>query len=114
MLKIKRVYEGFDKSDGYRVLVDRIWPRGVSKEKAHLDLWLKEIGPSDTLRKWFSHDPKKWAEFKKRYKEELKLKDQEVKQLKDLVKSQKTVTMLYGARDETHNQAVVLQEYLNS
>lgn len=112
MFKLKRVYEQVQTDDGYRVLIDRLWPRGLSKEKAHIDLWLKEIAPSDMLRKWFGHDPKKWDEFQKKYKEELKGKGELVKQLKDLEKEHKIITLLYGAKDIEHNQAVVLSNLL--
>lgn len=108
MVKLKRIYEPYNKQDGYRILVDRLWPRGVSKEKAHLDVWLKEIAPSTELRKWFSHDPKKWQEFEKRYKEELKNNSEVVEQLKDLEKKHKTITLLYRTKDTLHNEAKVL------
>ncbi|MGH2611798.1 MAG: DUF488 domain-containing protein [Rhabdochlamydiaceae bacterium] len=112
MLEVKRIYEDTEKDDGFRVLVDRIWPRGVSKEKAHLGLWLKEIAPSTELRKWFGHDPKKWKEFEKRYKEELEEKKELVSQLKHLEKEHKKITLLYGAKDTEHNEAVVLVDLL--
>lgn len=112
MIKLKRIYEPYSKDDGYRVLVDRLWPRGESKEKAHLDLWLKEIAPSTELRKWFGHDPNKWEEFEKRYKKELESKPELFKQLKALLNKHKQVTLLYGARDIEHNDAVVLVKLL--
>lgn len=112
MLKVKRVYEEFEKSDGFRILVDRIWPRGISKEEAHIDLWFKDIAPSEELRKWFNHDPKKWQEFQKKYKEELSKNTDPVEQVKGLKKEHKQITLLYGAKDTLHNQAVVLLEYL--
>jgi len=112
MLRIKRVYEPTEKSDGFRVLVDRLWPRGVSKERAHLDLWLKEIGPSDALRKWFGHDPKRWKEFAAKYRKELSGKRELVQQLKKLESEHGTVTLLFSAHDEEHNQAVALREFL--
>lgn len=112
MIKVKRIYESYDKKDGYRVLVDRLWPRGISKEKAHLDLWLKEIAPSTELRKWFGHDPKKWNEFEKRYKKELDDKKELITQIKELENEHKQVTLLYGARDTEHNEAVVLLKVL--
>jgi uncharacterized protein YeaO (DUF488 family) len=112
MLKLKRIYEPYDKKDGYRVLVDRLWPRGVSKEKAHLDLWLKDIAPSTELRKWFNHDIKKWPDFKKRYRAELKGNKEIVLALKQIIKKHPTMTLLYGAKDETHNEAIVLAELL--
>lgn len=114
MFKVKRVYDPAGSQDGYRVLVDRIWPRGMSKEKAHVDLWMKEIGPSDRLRKWFGHDPKRWADFQKRYREELKKNSALVGKLRELEKKDGTVTLVYSARDEEHNQAVALREFLNS
>jgi len=111
MIKLKRVYESANKNDGYRVLVDRLWPRGLTKEKAHLDLWLKDIAPSTELRKWFGHDPSKWSEFKKRYHKELKENHIAVAQLMNLLKK-RDITVVYGAKDEIHNEAVVLKEYL--
>lgn len=108
MLKLKRIYDVAEPSDGYRVLVDRIWPRGVSKEKAGIDLWMKEIAPSDQLRKWFAHDAKRWTEFQRRYREELRAKAALTEQLRDLKKTHRTVTLIYSARDDRHNQAVVL------
>ncbi|HTX87109.1 MAG TPA: DUF488 domain-containing protein [Candidatus Nanoarchaeia archaeon] len=112
MIKIKRIYEPREKDDGYRVLVDRLWPRGVSKAKAGLDLWLKDIGPSNELRKWFGHRPERWTEFRKKYRQELKSKKELLEQLKILAKKQKKLTLLYGAKDEQHNQAVVIAEIL--
>ena len=108
---LKRIYEPAKRTDGARVLVDRLWPRGISKERAKLDLWLKDIAPSTELRKWFNHDPKKWSEFQKRYKQELRSNPEPVKQLKALAKK-KTTTLLYGARDEEHNEAIVIQKFL--
>lgn len=112
-IKIKRVYELPDKGDGMRILVDRLWPRGVSKTAAQIDLWLKEIAPSNALRKWFGHDPAKWAEFRKRYSRELEKNSAAVAQLKQFVNKGK-VTLVYGARDEEHNNAVALKEHLES
>ena len=112
MFKLKRVYEASQASDGYRVLVDRIWPRGVSKEKARIDFWMKEIAPSDTLRKWFGHDPERWHEFQRRYGEELRKEIGLPKQLKQLEKEHGTVTLVFSARDEDHNQAVALRAFL--
>ena len=108
-IKIKRVYEKPDKNDGIRILVDRLWPRGLTKEKAGIDLWLKYIAPSTELRKWFGHDPEKWDEFRKRYRNELKEDEEQVSLLKDQMKKG-TVTLVYGANNEEHNQAVVLKE----
>lgn len=111
-LKIKRVYEEPAKDDGTRILVDRLWPRGLSKEKASVDLWMKEIAPSTTLRKWFGHEPDKWPEFKKRYKAELKKNDEQVASLKKEIRKG-PASLLYGAKDQEHNEAVVLLELLN-
>ncbi|MHA6688581.1 DUF488 domain-containing protein [Mesorhizobium sp. A556] len=108
---IKRVYEPPAEDDGQRVLVDRLWPRGLSKEKLDLALWLKEIAPSTELRKWFDHDPAKWAEFQKRFRVELDDNAEAVKELRALIAKGK-VTLLYGAHDEEHNNAVVLAAYL--
>lgn len=110
-INIKRIYDEPARSDGKRILVDRLWPRGVSKEKARLHLWLKEIAPSTGLRKWFDHDPKKWAVFKKKYQAELKANTEAVSQLKKIAK-EGTVTLLYGARDEKHNEALVIMDYI--
>lgn len=110
-MKIKRVYEEPSKSDGKRILVDRLWPRGLTKEKAAVDMWLKEIAPSTDLRKWFGHDPAKWNEFQKRYIKELDANPEPVNTIKELAKKG-TVTLIYGARDEEYNDAVVLRGYL--
>ena len=110
-LKLKRVYEAPLKDDGTRILVDRLWPRGLTKEKAKVDLWLKEIAPSTELRKWFGHDPKKWGNFRERYQTELKHHTDQLKLLKSKVK-EGTVTLIYGARDQEHNEALVLKEFL--
>ncbi len=112
MIRLKRVYEKAGAEDGFRILVDRLWPRAVSKEKARVDLWLKEIAPSDALRKWFAHDPKKWDGFRTRYRDELKAKKELVQQLKRLEKERGTLTLLYAARDVKHNNAVALKEIL--
>lgn len=112
MFRVKRIYAAAEATDGYRVLVDRLWPRGVSKQRARIDLWLKEVAPSDALRKWFGHDPKRWEEFQNRYREELKKDSEAVRQLKELQKEHGTVTLLYSAQDEEHNQAVALEQYL--
>ena len=112
MFKLKRTYTQPESNDGYRVLVDRLWPRGLSKEKAHVDLWLKDVAPSDELRKWFGHDPKRWSEFQERYRAELRKKTALIKQLKQFEKERGTVTLLYSAHDELHNQAVALHDFL--
>lgn len=111
MTKIKRIYEPPHTSDGFRVLVDRLWPRGLSKSKAHVDLWMKEIAPSQALRKWFAHDLTKWAEFTNRYREELASKQELVNDLMEReVKGD--VTLLFAAQDEMYNNAAVLLDYL--
>ena len=112
MIKTKRAYEQSSKDDGFRILIDRLWPRGVSKEKADLDLWMKDIAPSDNLRKWFSHDPKKWEEFEKKYKDELRDKKKLITEIKDIERKNKTVTLVYSAKDKDHNNAVVLEDIL--
>lgn len=112
MVKLKRAYEPWSRDDGFRVLVDRLWPRGVSKEKAHLDLWLKEIAPSNALRKWFAHDPDKWEEFRKKYLKELQNSRGLVDQLKAIEKKHKTLTLVYGARDTQQNEAVILKDLI--
>ena len=111
MIKTKRVYEKAAKEDGTRVLVDRLWPRGISKKAAKIDQWLREIAPSDRLRKWFAHDPKKWQVFKQKYVKELESKKDLAEKLKDVSRSG-TLTLLYSARDELHNQAIALKEFL--
>ena len=110
-MRIKRVYDTPSKEDGYRILVDRLWPRGLSKENAKLDLWLKEIGPSDDLRKWFAHDPSKWEEFKKRYAEELEARKELIQEIEQVAKKGQ-VTLLYSAKDTEHNNAVALKAIL--
>ncbi|MDE1816647.1 MAG: DUF488 domain-containing protein [Thaumarchaeota archaeon] len=114
MIKIKRAYDKPSKEDGYRILVDRLWPRGVSKDEAKIDLWLKEISPSNELREWFSHDPKKWEGFKSKYRDELKEKAELIKELKKIEKEKKTITLLYSAKDEQHNNVIVLSEILKN
>lgn len=114
MFVVKRAYEPAESADGYRVLVDRLWPRGISKERAALDAWDKEIAPSTELRKWFGHDPKKWDGFRKRYEHELDEQDELIGELCELGKGRHKVTLVYGARDTEHNEAVVLQEYLDA
>ena len=111
-LKIKRVYETPKKEDGKRILVDRLWPRGLTKERASIDLWLKDIAPSTELRKWFGHDPQKWKEFRKRYNEELKKNTKQIEILENQL-SKGTVTLVYGAKDEEHNEALVLKGFLS-
>lgn len=110
-IKLKRAYEKPDKTDGTRILVDRLWPRGLTKAKARIDLWLKEIAPSTELRKWFGHDPKKWKSFRKRYQTEIKSHSDQVILIQHNARGG-VVTLIYGARDEDHNEAVVLKEFL--
>jgi uncharacterized protein YeaO (DUF488 family) len=110
-IKIKRVYDASEKEDGLRILVDRLWPRGVKKETAGIDLWMKEVAPSNTLRKEFGHDPAKWKEFKTKYQRELSANEAAVAQLMKEA-NRKTVTLLYAAKDVEHNQALLLQEYV--
>ncbi len=112
MITIKRIYNQPETKDGFRILVDRLWPRGMTKEKAKIDLWLKEIAPSNELRKWFSHDHEKWDDFRKKYKKELKDKQELVDTIQRLEKKERTITLLYAAKDEEHNEAVVLKEIL--
>ncbi|GIW61750.1 MAG: hypothetical protein KatS3mg089_0602 [Patescibacteria group bacterium] len=111
-VQLKRVYDDFESTDGYRVLIDRLWPRGISKQKAKINLWLKDIAPSNELRKWFSHDPQKWEEFTNRYEEELKEKEDIVNSLKEIIAKEKIVTLLFSASDEKHNNAVALKKIL--
>jgi uncharacterized protein YeaO (DUF488 family) len=107
---LKRVYEPAEAEDRFRVLVDRLWPRGLSKEKAKIDLWIRDLGPSTTLRKWFAHDEEKWEGFREKYLLELEGKKDLLQQLKDLEKDHKKITLLYGARDRIHNEAVIILE----
>ena len=114
MIKIKRVYEKASKEDGWRVLVDRLWPRGMKKENARIDVWMKEIAPSNALRKWFGHDPEKWQEFQKKYRAELAENRAPLTELKAIEKKHRTITLLFGAKDEEHNQAVALTQFLKN
>jgi len=107
----KRVYEPAESGDGYRVLIDHIWPRGVSKDRAHLDQWARELAPSDELRRWFDHVPERFDEFRRRYREELAAHDDELGELRKRADDGR-VTIVYAARDEDHNNAVVLAELL--
>ncbi|GGC75413.1 DUF488 domain-containing protein [Enterococcus wangshanyuanii] len=112
MIQLKRAYEAAEKEDGFRVLVDRLWPRGMSKEKEHLDLWLKEVAPSKELRQWFNHESSKFPEFKEKYQAELQTGATQTafRELLDIVKTHPTVTFIYGAKDQVRNNAVVLKD----
>jgi len=112
-IRLKRAYKKADPADGTRILVDRLWPRGLTKEKAAIDLWLKEIAPSTDLRKWFGHDPKKWRHFRGRYRTELKQHSAALQLIKSKAR-EGVVTLIYGARDQEHNEAVVLKEVLTT
>jgi len=113
MIRLKRAYENPSPLDGHRVLVERLWPRGVTKERAALDLWLKEVAPSTELRRWFGHDAAKWEEFRRRYRDELRERPEELQRLRSLVKAG-PVTFVYGSRDQENNAATVLKELLES
>jgi uncharacterized protein YeaO (DUF488 family) len=112
MFKLKRVYEEPSPVDGLRVLVERLWPRGLGKERAAVDLWLKEVAPSPELRKWFGHDPARWEQFQKRYWKELEGKEAAVRLL-DQKDRQGVITLVYAARDEEHNGALALKQFLD-
>jgi uncharacterized protein YeaO (DUF488 family) len=112
IVQIKRIYDPPASDDGVRILVDRLWPRGIKKEKAHVDEWAKDLAPSNELRRWFSHDPNKWAEFKKRYRKELAEKQEVLKKIRDTSRK-RTITLIYAAKDTEHNNAVVLKEILS-
>jgi uncharacterized protein YeaO (DUF488 family) len=113
MFKLKRAYAAPAPGDGFRVLVERLWPRGVSKEMASLDLWLKDVAPSTALRQWFGHDPARWKEFERRYRAELKDRKDALNLLREMNRAG-TVTLVYAARDEDHNGALALKNYLES
>jgi len=112
-IKIKRADEDPAHDDGVRILVDRLWPRGLSKARAHVDLWLKDLAPSSTLRRWFNHDPARWVEFRRRYARELDAKDRAIAALRGAVRRGR-VTLLFSANDPEHNNAVALHSYLVS
>ncbi len=112
MIKIKRVYEKPEITDGERILVDRLWPRGIRRSTMNIDYWVKNVGPSNELRKWFAHDPKKWVSFKAKYREELK-ESRALEKLLDQVRAADTVTFLYGSKDREHNNALVLLDVVN-
>jgi uncharacterized protein YeaO (DUF488 family) len=111
MIKLKRVYDPYAESDGRRILVDRLWPRGLKKEEAGVDLWLRDIAPSAELRKWFSHDPSRWLEFKKRYRKELEGRQEVIEGLRKEAKTE-TLTLLFAAKDTQRNNAVALREII--
>ena len=110
-INIKRIYDDKSQDDGYRVFIDRLWPRGVKKEDAHFDEWLKDLAPSTELRKWFDHDPDRFDEFRKRYKKELQEHKEELDKMRNKAKAEK-ITLLYAAKDEEMNNAVVVKEIL--
>ena len=111
-MKIKRAYAPAEAADGYRILVDRLWPRGISKEKAKIDLWLKSVAPSNELRKWFGHDPERFAEFDRRYRAEL-AESGALDELRAVLREHPDATLLFAAHDEAHNNAAVLKELLD-
>lgn len=111
-IKVKRIYEEPKKSDGVRILVDRLWPRGMKKEEAAIDLWLKDIAPSDSLRKWYNHDLKKWPEFQKRYAKELSNKQELIDSIKKEAK-RKTVTLLFSSKENEYNNAIALRDFIS-
>jgi uncharacterized protein YeaO (DUF488 family) len=113
MIELKRAYEKPSLNDGFRVLVERLWPRGLSKENAQLDLWLKDVSPSPELRRWYGHDPAKWTEFQKRYRAELKERKEDLSFLKEKSTGE-TVTLVYATRDQEHNSALILKKVLDS
>jgi len=111
-IAVKRIYEDPAATDGCRVLVDRLWPRGLSKEKAAIDHWLKDLAPSNELRRWYAHDLDKWDEFRRRYRAELETNPGAVEPLRKLLESERKVTLLFSAKNETHNNAIALSEIL--
>ncbi len=112
MIRIKRVYEPPEKDDCFRILVDRLWPRGISKEKARLDRWIKEVAPSDDLRHWYNHEPEKWTEFQRKYCEELESNRNLLEEIKQFEKENGTVTLVYSSREANLNNAVALKKML--
>jgi uncharacterized protein YeaO (DUF488 family) len=114
MIQVARIYEPAKKNGGWRVLVDRLWPRGVKKENAHVDQWMKDIAPSEALRKWFGHKPERWSEFQRRYRAELAKKKEPMAELKQAEKTHGTLTLLFAAKDKEYNQAVVLLNLLTN
>lgn len=114
MIKLKRIYEKASTEDGYRILVDRLWPRGLTKAGARVSLWAKDIAPSDDLRKWCSHDPEKWERFQKRYTQELSEKRERLREVKKIEKKERIVTLLYSSKDDKHNNGIVLYHLLRT
>jgi uncharacterized protein YeaO (DUF488 family) len=112
-VRVKRVYDVPSPDDGVRVLVDRLWPRGLKRETAKIDLWLKDVAPSDELRRWFGHDPNRWTQFQKRYRAELAENAEPIATLRELVKDRKPLTLLYAAKDIERNNAIVLRAFLH-
>ena len=112
MIKIRRIYDPGKTGEGYKVLVDRLWPRGISKENAGWDEWMKEISPGNDLRKWYNHDPQKWVEFKERYRRELADKEDRLNRLKQLEREHGVLTLLFSAREKEYNNATALREFL--
>lgn len=111
MLKMKRIYEDYAEQDGYRILTERLWPRGVSKERAKLDKWMKGIAPSQKLRKWFDHDPEKWDEFREKYRKEL-YGSENVEELLNIIDREKNVTLVFASKDEKHNSTALLKDFI--
>lgn len=111
---LKRVYEPATTGDGYRILVERLWPRGLTKERAALDRWMKDAGASDGLRKWFGHDPEKWEEFRSRYFREIRKRPEIIEDLEEIIRENPVVTFLFAAHDEDHNNAVALRQFMNA
>lgn len=112
MLKTKRVYENPGPDDGYRILTERLWPRGVSKERARLDEWMKGVAPSHELRKWFGHDPDKWEEFQERYRREL-YNSEDVERLLEIIQTKDVVTLVYASKNKTYNSTVLLKNFVS-
>ncbi len=114
MIKIKRIYEDYSETDGFRILIDRLWPRGISKERAKIDLWIKEIAPSNDLRKWYSQNSEKAKQFQKKYITELEGNRNSLNEIKKIIKDQKTITLLYASKDSEPIHAIVLQQKLKN
>jgi len=113
-IRLKRVYEFPDAGDGYRILVERLWPRGISKEQAKVDLWVKDAGASPGLRTWFGHDPEKWEEFRRKYREEIRMRPDVIQELREVIRTHSIVTFLFAAHDTGHNNAIALKEFLEN